>query len=149
MERRAVSSAQGPVPHIEATDENGRLVFQRGIEGPVVMLNLLRFRDQADYSEHPELAPAEPIGGRAAYQRYVEHAVPFLTAIGGEVRFVADGGHPLIGPVEERWDLVMLVRHVSLGALMAMTEDPGYMAGYGHRVAALEDSRLIPVVETG
>jgi len=50
----------------------------RGIAGPVVMLNLLRFRAIADYSASPELAPSLPISGAAAFDRYViAHPAPF------------------------------------------------------------------------
>ena len=133
--------------YIDATDENGLLVFQRGIEGPVVMLNLLRFRDTADYSAFPDLAPAEPVSGAEAYRTYMAHTTPFLDAAGGSVRLVAEGGHPLIGPTDERWDLVLLVNYPELGRLVAMAQDSAYMAGIGHRTAALEDSRLIPLVE--
>lgn len=55
------------------------------------MLNLLHFRDKADYSGHPELAPDEPISGREAYRRYVRHTLPFLTAEGGDLQFLAMG----------------------------------------------------------
>ena len=50
--------------YIEPTDENGRQLFDRGITGPVSMLNLLRFREIADYSANPDLASSEPISGR-------------------------------------------------------------------------------------
>jgi hypothetical protein len=30
--------------HLEPSDKNARRLFERGIEGPVTMLNLLRFR---------------------------------------------------------------------------------------------------------
>ena len=43
----------------------------------------------------------------------------------------------------------MLVRQSSVGAFMAFASDPKYMAGIGHRIAALEDSRLLPLVEGG
>ena len=127
--------------YIEPTDENGGLVFERGITGPVAMLNLFRFREEADYSAHPELAPDEPITGREAYRRYVDHTLPFLTGDGGELQFLGQGGFYLIGPLDERWDVVMLVRHASLEAFMAMANNDEYLAGIGHRVAALEDSR--------
>jgi uncharacterized protein (DUF1330 family) len=132
---------------LEPTNESGRLLFERDITGPVVMLNLLRFREQADYSAFPDLAPAEPISGRKAYDRYVEHTRPFITALGGDLRFLGAGGQFLIGPLGERWDLVMLVRHQSVAAFMGMAQNEAYLAGLGHRVAALEDSRLLPIVE--
>ena len=47
-------------PFFEPTQEAGAALFRRNIAGEVVMLNLLRFRDVADYSATPELAPDEP-----------------------------------------------------------------------------------------
>ena len=60
-----------PFSYIGPTPETGRLFVQRGLAGPVVMLNLLKFRDAADFSAHPELAPAMPISGAEAFDRYV------------------------------------------------------------------------------
>src|SRR5207245_1250416 len=84
-------------------------LLQRGIEGPLLMLNLLRFREIADYSDFPDLAPTEPISGSAAYDRYVRHTLPFLAASGGSVEFYGTGGHTFVGPPDERWDRVMLI----------------------------------------
>src|SRR5262245_56075780 len=133
--------------HLEPTQEAGRALLARGIAGGVVMLNLLRFRPVADYSATPQLAPAEPISGAAAFRRYVEHTLPHLEQAGGELLFLGKGGHFLIGPSDERWDAVMLVRQRSVGALMAFPSTPDYLTGLGHRLAALEDSRLLPLVE--
>lgn len=132
---------------VDATDENGRLVFERAIDGPVIMLNLLRFRAVADYTAAPDLAPDEPISGREAYRVYMAHTTPFLEAEGGRLRMMAEGGHPLIGPVDERWDLVLLVEYPHLERLMSMAQNDAYLAGLGHRTAALEDSRLVPLVD--
>lgn len=114
-------------------------------EGPVVMLNLLRFRDVADYSATPHLAPVEPISGEAAYRTYVDHTAPFLDEAGGRVRFLGRGGAPLIGPTDERWDEVLLVEHRSAEAFLAFAQNEPYLAGLGHRTAALEDARLFPL----
>ena len=111
------------------------------------MLNLLRYRSIADYSATPGLAPATPISGAEAYRRYMEHTLPFLKKSGGEVIFFGDGGQFLIGPMDERWDAVMLVRQSSIAGFMAFASNQEYLAGLGHRVAALEDSRLLPMVE--
>jgi hypothetical protein len=113
------------------------------------MLNLMRFREVADYSAAPKLAPAAPISGAAAYRLYVEHTRPLLAASGGEIVFLGSGGPLFIGPPEERWDAAMLVRQSSLAAFLAFATNPEYLAGLGHRVAALEDSRLLPLVEGG
>lgn len=135
--------------HIEPTQETGAAFVRRGISGPVVMLNLLRFRDVADYSASPQLAPAEPIAGAEAYERYEAHTRPFLEAAGGRVLFRGRGGSPLIGPVDERWDLVLLVVHRDVATFLSFAEDRQYLTGIGHRTAALADSRLLPVVSDG
>ncbi|HKI77093.1 MAG TPA: hypothetical protein VKA26_00975 [Ignavibacteriaceae bacterium] len=113
------------------------------------MLNLLRFKDIADYSATPELSPETPISGKDAFQKYIEHTLPFLKESGGELLFYGDGGKFLIGPQNEKWDFVMLVRQKSLKDFMAFSSNKEYLAGLGHRAAALEDSRLLPIVESG
>ncbi len=133
--------------YLEPTQEAGRALFMRNISGPVVMLNLLRFRQIADYSTCPELAPPSPISGEAAYQRYIEHTLPHLRRSGGDVLFMGSGGPFLIGPPDEHWDAALLVRQSSVAAFVAFASDAAYLAGIGHRVAALEDSRLLPLVE--
>ncbi len=133
--------------YLEPTQESGRDFFTRGITGSVVMLNLLRFRPVADYSANPSLAPAAPISGEAAYQLYMEHTLPFLEASGGEVLFYGKGGPFLIGPRDERWDAAMLVRQSSVEAFLAFASNQAYLSGIGHRLAALEDSRLLPLVQ--
>ena len=132
--------------YLEPSQAAGRALFMRGIAGEVVMLNLLRLRKTADYSANPELAPAEPISGAAAYDRYIAHTLPYLTASGGELLFLGNGGAFLIGPENERWDRAMLVKQRSVQAFMAFADNDGYRAGLGHRSAALEDSRLLPLV---
>lgn len=135
--------------YIEPTEESGRAFFLRGIVGKVVMLNLLRYRDTADYSGAPELAPAEPISGEEAYRLYMQHTAPHLERSGGRVIFFGKGGGFLIGPQSERWDAVMLVEQSSSAAFMEFASNTEYLAGIGHRTAALEDSRLLPIEEVG
>ena len=133
--------------YLEPTQESGREFFMRGITGPVVMLNLLRFREVADYSAAPHLAPETPISGAEAYRRYIEHTLPHLEKSGGSLLFLGQGGNFLIGPTDERWDAAMLVRQSSVEAFMAFASNAEYLAGIGHRLAAIEDSRILPLVE--
>ena len=115
-------------------------------DGPVDMLNLLRFREVADYSASPELAPDDAISGAEAYRTYERHTLPFLTDAGGEVLYAGDSvSGLLIGPTEERWDHVLVVRHRSPQAFISFASNEAYLAGIGHRTAALEDSRLLPM----
>jgi hypothetical protein len=133
--------------YLEPTQKSGGAFLARGISGSVVMLNLLRFRDTADYSATPHLAPPEPISGAAAYQLYIGRTLPHLKKSGGEVIFLGKGGDFLIGPTNERWDAAMLVRQRSVTDFMAFASNQEYLEGIGHRTAALEDSRLLPLVQ--
>ena len=133
--------------YLDATQESGRAFVMRRMQGNIVMLNMLRFREIADYSANPELAPAAPISGREAFQRYIDHTLPFLRETGGDLTFLGTGGTFLIGPMEEHWDLVMLVRQTSVESFMAFSNHQPYLAGLGHRTAAVEDSRLLPLTE--
>lgn len=60
--------------------------------------------------------------------------------------FFGTGGHNFVGPVSERWDLVMLINQSSISDFFAFASNEEYLAGVGHRTAALEDSRLLPLV---
>lgn len=132
-------------PYLAPTQQSGREFIMRGMQGEVIMLNLLRFRETAHYSSAPELAPESPICGAEAFRRYIHHTLPFLHQSGGDLMFLGEGGSFLIGPEHERWDLVMLVRQSSAEAFLAFTENQECMAGLGHRTAAVEDSRLLPL----
>jgi len=74
--------------YIEPSQDAGRAFVMRHISGSIVMLNLLRFREVADYSATPDLAPAVSISGAAAYQKYIEHALPYLRESSGDLLFL-------------------------------------------------------------
>ena len=133
--------------YLSPTQEAGRDFIVRGIKWHVVMLNLLRFRTVADYAASPELTPKKPISGKEAYQKYIDHTLPFLKESGGEILFLGEGGNYLIGPAEERWDAVMLIRQNSVETFLNFESHEEYQKGIGHRTAALEDSRLLPIEE--
>ena len=106
-----------------------------------------RFRDIADYTATPELAPVAPISGTEAFSRYISHTLPYLEASGGSLLFIGEGGAFFIGPAAERWDRAMLVRQSTVENFIAFASHEGYLAGYGHRLAAVADSRLLPLVQ--
>ncbi len=138
-------ATQDSGPYLTPTQQAGRELIRRGLQGELIMLNLLRFRETADYSTAPELAPESHIRGAEAFDRYLRHTLPFLHQSGGDLLFLASGGSFLIGPEHERWDRVMLVRQSSVESFLAFAENQQYLAGLGHRTAALEDSRLLPL----
>ncbi len=134
--------------YLDPTQEQGRDFFLSGITGAVTMLNLLRFRDVADYSLHSNLSPETPITGKDAYRLYMTHTMPFLSASGGELLFYGDSKNFLVGPTDEHWDSAMLVRQSSIQSFLAFATNQDYLAGIGHRVAALADSRILPLTQT-
>lgn len=132
---------------ISVRSGNGVNLMRRGFKGPFVMLNLLNFREQADYSASPELDPGRPISGREAYALYMEAMKPLLAEAGSELLFFGAGGRFVIGPAAEGWDAVLLVRQPGIERFMAFASDAAYQAVAGHRTAALRDSRLLPLEE--
>jgi hypothetical protein len=136
-----------PIRFVEPSQESGHALVTRQIKGGLVMLNLLRFREIADYSATPELAPDTAISGVAAFQKYIQYTLPYLRETGGDLLFLRSGGPLLIGPESERWDMVMLVRQHSVDSFLAFASHEAYLAGIGHRTATLEDCRLLPVIE--
>jgi uncharacterized protein (DUF1330 family) len=55
------------------------------------------------------------------------------------------GGPLLIGPAEARWDQAFIIEYPDVAEFVAMTQNPEYSAGAGHRTAALADSRPLPM----
>jgi len=61
--------------------------------------------------------------------------------------FLGRGGAFLVGPSDERWDAVNAHSAAQCSGLLAFASDEGYLAGIGTELPALEDSRLLPLVE--
>ncbi|HWH14216.1 MAG TPA: DUF1330 domain-containing protein [Miltoncostaeaceae bacterium] len=95
--------------------------------GPVVMLNLLRFR---------------PDGGREVYARYLaafrERAAPH----GAEVVYLGEGGTAVVAEDGQAWDAVLLVRYPDRQAFSAMVRDPAYQEVTSLRSGALTEAVL-------
>ncbi|HHL31652.1 MAG TPA: DUF1330 domain-containing protein [Oceanospirillales bacterium] len=131
--------------YIHPTDEAAAAFFSQQHSGDIVMLNLLKFKQIADYSDTPELSTKEQISGENAYKLYMQHTAPFLQESGGEVLFYGTASEFFIGPSDESWDVVMLVKQKSIQHFIAFASNEDYLAGIGHRTAALADSRLLPI----
>ncbi|MBA1274973.1 DUF1330 domain-containing protein [Stutzerimonas azotifigens] len=107
---------------------------------PILMLNLLRYNEQAAY---PPGSSHRPCSGREAYARYSRVALQHLRAVGAEVEIMAQAHAALIAPPGEDWDELLLVRYPSKDAFLSMIANDDYLAASEHRTAALADSRLI------
>jgi hypothetical protein len=140
-------TARELVRHLEPSQRSAKDFIRRGIAGSVIMLNLLRLRVVADYSDSPKLAPESPISGAEAFNLYIVHTLPFLHESGGDLLFLGAGGEFLIDPEHEKWDLVMMVRQSNVQSFLTFATNHDYLTGLGHRTAAIDDSRLLPMTE--
>lgn len=131
--------------YLDVTPQAGARFFGTPGEGPVVMLNLMRFRERADYAHAPGLEPDGGASGAEAYARYMAGIEPLLAASGGEVIFAGKADAFLIGPEDEQWDFAMLVKQASKQSFLAFASDPEAQRITQHRTAAVADSRLLPL----
>ena len=103
-------------------------------EGPVLMVNLLKFREKAAYADgrDPDLSGAE------AYARYAAEMRKLVEASGGRFVFGAKVEGLLLGEVESLWDMVGIVEYPSARTLIEIASTPEFQAIEVHRVAGLE-----------
>ena len=104
---------------------------------PILMLNLIRLRDNAEYED------GEVCSGAEAYRRYGEHSGPIFRKLGGEIIWRGHQECMLTGPDDKLWHIAFVARYPTANAFLAMVTDPDYQAIVHHRTAAVEDSRLI------
>ena len=112
-------------------------------DGPVVMVNLLKFHERAQYSED-DAEHGEDISGAKAYDRYGKglEALAADPQIGLEVLYGGSAHGYLIGG-GEAWDRVLVVRYPSRQHMLRMMRDPRYQEAHRHRVAGLKHQELI------
>ncbi|MEQ1498511.1 MAG: DUF1330 domain-containing protein [Novosphingobium sp.] len=130
------------MPHIDPSRENWQRFKDLPRDRPIHMLNLIKFRDLAQYPEgHPN--HGKGLTGREAYAIYLE----------GFQRVVADDGAAMVweapiecvvtGP-EGEWDEAFVMGYPNSGVFMAMVKNEEYVRDVvPHRSAAVADSRLI------
>jgi uncharacterized protein (DUF1330 family) len=109
-------------------------------DGPVLMLNLLRFKPMADGID-------EGVTGAEAYARYSAGTEPFLRGVGGDVRIALSATQSVVGPAEPEWDLILVIEYPSRAKFLEMAMNPEYLKVHAHREAALADSRLVACSE--
>lgn len=129
---------------IDPTRDQVRRLRDSGRDGPVVMMNLLKFRETANY---PPEAGFAACSGREAYDRY-QHA--FTVAVGAisQAEVIHDGPCEQLfigqaGTDATDWDKLLLVRYPSRQHFLAMMADEAYRAALVHRYAGLERTVLI------
>ncbi|MDQ1508493.1 MAG: hypothetical protein QOG50_337 [Actinomycetota bacterium] len=109
-------------------------------EGPVTMLNLLKFKSDVD-------GDGTGASGASEYAKYGDAAVQMVEARGGKVLWMGRVDQILIGDPAEEWDSVALVQYPSRKAFVEMVSTPEYEQAHEHRESGLERTVLIACTE--
>lgn len=110
--------------------------FSTPDDGPIVMINLLKFKEFAEYEDGSDAS----LSGEAAYLRYgalLDGPDGVLAKFGAKLLYSGKTTGLLLGEVEEEWDAVALVEYPSTSGMLAMVMSPEYNAIDHHRYAGL------------
>lgn len=117
---------------------------------PVVMVNLLRYREVADYGGSPAPERGPVAAGASGREAYADGYLPAFGAVAVqagvelEVLYYGRVHAALVAPPAERWDDVVLVRYPSFAGFRAIVGSAAYaQQADHHRLAALADWRLV------
>ncbi|WP_421120791.1 DUF1330 domain-containing protein [Aquihabitans daechungensis] len=114
-----------------------------GTDGPVVMLNLNKYRARAAYAD------GRDTGGRSGREVYLDYGIVAqqgLTAVGAKILWATEATAPLIGCEHDAYDEVLAIWYPNRASFVELTSFPGYQDALVHREAALAWSSLIPCV---
>ena len=123
----------------------GRIDHDYGIElattppdddGPVWMVNLMRYKERAEYGDGRETT----LTGREADDVYAP--VGPLAAVGAAIVFVADVEDQFIGD-EPRWDRIAVVRYPTRSAFIAMQQREDFQRAHEHKEAGMAETIVI------
>jgi uncharacterized protein (DUF1330 family) len=127
---------------VHPSEKQIQQMMEDGPTGPMVMVNLLKYRDRAAYApDKPEAA--KNLSGRDAYQRYGAVAIQHVTKRGGAIVWGGPQRFVFIGGAEQEWDDVVCVKYPSRDAFLNMIQDADYLAVNYHRDAGLERTALL------
>ena len=111
---------------------------EKGKARPIVMVNLLRFRERALYVDGES-----SLTGEQAYRKYAKTVIPLILEVGGFPVWAGKVRSNLIAGKEEKWDQVALIAYPSRKAFFDMHLTNAYTDCVKHRNAGLADVRLI------
>lgn len=109
---------------------------------PIHMLNLLRYRDLAEYPQGHEHHGKGWTGARA-YREYGKTSGPIFARVGGTIVWRGTFHTMVTGPEGERWHDGFVAQYPNSGAFFEMIKDAEYQLAVVNRTAALADSRLV------
>ena len=128
--------------HVDPTRQSFDAFKALPRDTPINMLNLVRFRDRAQYPEGHSHA-GRGLTGAEAYAEYGRTSGPIFERVGGRTIWRGRMESIVTGPSDEHWDACFIAYYPSAGAFLAMVTDPDYKLAVVHRQAAVLTSRLI------
>lgn len=131
-----------PQSHIDPTRAQFETFKGLDRDQPIDMLNLVRFRDLANYPGDHELA-RDGLTGADAYALYGADSRDVFQRVGGSIIWRSGFEGTLIGPDDDIWDVIFVARYPTAHAFLAMVTDRDYKRAVVHRQAAVATSRLI------
>jgi uncharacterized protein (DUF1330 family) len=114
----------------------------QGDDGPVVMLNLNRYRERAAYEDVPEGVDPD-VSGHEAYARYAAVATAILARLDARILWHAAVERTVIGDESDVYDEVIAVWYPSRRAFVELATHEEVLPALAHRVAGLERAALI------
>lgn len=112
-------------------------------DGPLVMLNLNRYRERAAYEGDPPGGGSPDVSGREAYGRYGEVALRVLARVGGEILWHAPATMTVVGDESDSYDEVIAARYPSARAFLELALDPEIGEALAHRDAGLTRAAIL------
>ncbi|MGB3710603.1 MAG: DUF1330 domain-containing protein [Erythrobacter sp.] len=109
---------------------------------PIHMLNLVLYRDEAEYPDGHEHA-GKDWSGRRAYEEYGRTSGPIFRRVGGRIVWRGAFQTMVTGPEDRVWHDGFVAQYPNAGAFFEMIKDEDYQKAVVNRTAALEDSRLV------
>ena len=109
---------------------------------PIHMLNLLEYREQAEYPQGHEHG-GKGWSGRRAYEEYGRTSGPIFARVGGSIVWRGTFETMVTGPADRVWHDGFVAQYPNAGAFFEMIKDPDYQRAVVNRTAALVDSRLV------
>lgn len=116
--------------------------FEPAPDGPIYMVNLLKFKPRAEYED----GRSTDLTGREAYGIYADAVSQLLPEFGGFAGFFAEVERLMLGEVEELWDEVAVAVYPSRSTMMEMMQSPRMQEIAVHRAAGLAGQLNIETV---
>jgi len=130
---------------LNPSEEQIKGFFEPGADGPIYMVNLLKYREKAEYEDGRET----DLTGAEAYALYGAAVSKILVSLGGGGMFNAPVKRLMLGEVEELWDSVAIAMYPNRQAMIDMMQSKEYQAIHHHRNAGLAGQLNIETTNAG